>query len=322
MVCSLSFLMSERALAQAYGNESYRPTPPQNRTAQAQTPNRSVVNLNVKVLMNVEADSYMAIFHLSQVGERVGQVDTLINERISSFRAELNRLGITDKDLFTDMLTFVPVYEYELQKKLFSKKYNEIPKGFELKKNVHVLFDNEEKLSAIVTAAAKNEIYDLVKVNYYVKDVESVYAQLSKKALDIVKKKEAFHLQMGVDLSDRYRYFSENELMAYPKESYSTYQAYCNNNLFSANSVNSKTKFSQADKNTTLFYDPMDYKGFDAVINPVILKPVVQFTYHINMVYERAQPMKPETKPTIEKVIDNKYYIIKPDGSLQYLDIK
>jgi len=291
--------------------------------ATANNPNRNVTTFDINVLMNVEADSYMAIFHLAQVGKTAGHVDTLINKRIDGFRAELTKAGISKENVFTDVLTFVPVYEIEVTKKLFSKQYNEIPKGFEMKKNIHVLFEDENMLSSIVTAAATNEIYDFVKVNYYVKDVEAVYAKMMEKALAIVKKKEMFHQQLGVELTDRYRSFSDAKMMAYPNEHYSTYQAYTNNNLLNTSTVNGKTKIQRAAKSTTLFYNPTDYKNFDAVLNPIILKPVVQFTYSLKIVYERNNPKKPKEKsPTPEKIIENKYYIIKPDGTLQYLNIK
>jgi uncharacterized protein YggE len=291
--------------------------------AAAQLTSREVLMIDVNILMNAEADSYMAIFHLSQVGKTASQVDTLINRRINSFRSELNKIGITKENVFTDMLTFLPVYEMEVTKKLFSTQYNEIPKGFEMKKNIHVLFNDENILSDIVTAAAKNEIYDFVKVNYYVKDVEAVYDEMMAKALKVVKKKEAFQQQLGIDLADHYRYASDAKVMVYPNEYYTTYTAYTSNNLLSPIDINTKTKINAAEKNMTLFYSPIDYKNFDAVVNPIVLKPVVQFTYNLKVVYERNRPKTPkEPDATLEKVIENRYYILKPDGTLQLLNLK
>ena len=336
-IFSLLLLFSGEILAQAAGNVQQHQEGNVSYTIDRNTggwiskpslatvhnPNRNATTFDINVLMNVEADSYMAIFHLTQVGKRAGHVDTLINRRVEGFRSELMKIGVSKENVFTDVLTFVPVYEIEVTKKLFSKQYNEIPKGFEMKKNIHVLFEDENMLSSIVTAAAKNEIYDFVKVNYYVKDVEAVYAKMMEKALSIVKKKETFHQQLGVELTDRYRSFSDAKMMAYPNEHYSTYQAYTNNNLLNTSVVNGKTKVQRATKSTTLFYNPTDYKNFDAVLNPIILKPVVQFTYSLRIVYERNNPKTPkEVKPVPEKIIENKYYIIKPDGTLQYLDIK
>ncbi len=48
--------------------------------------------------------------------------------------------GVKEKDVFTDMLSFVPVYEIETTRKLFSKTYQEVPAGFEIQKNIHIRF--------------------------------------------------------------------------------------------------------------------------------------------------------------------------------------
>ena len=296
----------------------YQPTS----IAQAAAPNSSVVNFDVKVLYNVEADSYMAIFHLSQVGKTVGQVDTLINERINGFKNKLAGLGIPEKNVFSDMLTFVPVYEYEVQRKLFSKKYNEIPKGFELKKNVHVLFEDENLLEKIVSAAAQNEIYDFVRVNYYVKNLDEIYKKMRTEAKKLIKEKEGDYRELGIELDTLYRSISENKMLIYPYSSYSTYQAYSSNNLLNTANINGKSKVVQAQKSTTQFYNPIDYSKFDVVVNPIILKPVVQFTYNLVVLYERNKPKQPNSNIRYKTVKEKQFYLIRPDGSLQLLDVK
>lgn len=39
----------------------------------------------------------------------------------------------------------------------------------------------------------------------------------------------------------------------------------------------------------TFYFDPLDGNGFDTVINPVILEPVVQFTLYLKVTYEVAR---------------------------------
>jgi uncharacterized protein YggE len=287
--------------------------------AQASIPNRDRVQFDVRVLYNAPADSYLAIFHLTQVGSRAGETDTLMNERINGFITELKTLNIKDEDIFTDMLTFVPVYEIEVQRKLFSKKYNEIPKGFEMKKNIHVLFKDEADLDKIVTAAAKFEIYDLVRVNYFINDVAASYKKMQEKALALVKEKENYYRQLGVELDTLYRSISEGKMISYPYESYSSYSAYSSNNLLNTSKNN---KVRKARKSVTMYYKPIEYKNFDAVINPVVMKPVVQFTYNLQILYERRKSKTLKPRVQIKKQVEKQFYILKPDGNLQLLDIK
>lgn len=96
-------------------------------------PNSDDFELSVKGLANVKADAYVAIFSVTQVGKTAKEVNELINERINSGINSIKSLiGV---ETYVDMISFVPMYEYETEKKIFSKKtYNEVPAGFELKK--------------------------------------------------------------------------------------------------------------------------------------------------------------------------------------------
>ena len=96
-------------------------------------PSNSNLTIVVKGLANLTADNYVAIFSVAQVGKTTEEVNNLIDNRIN--QALTNLKAKQGLEIFVDMISFVPVYEYEVEKKLFSKKtYNEIPKGFELKK--------------------------------------------------------------------------------------------------------------------------------------------------------------------------------------------
>jgi len=328
----LSFVLTIQLFGQAAGNDAYgdkvyrydKHTGKYTETvvpnAQASALSNNIVDFDIRVLYNAPADSYLAIFHLTQVGSRAGETDTLMNERINGLKSELQKLQIRDENVFIDMLTFVPVYEVEVQRKLFSKKYNEIPKGFEMKKNVHVLFKKEGELDKIVTAAAKFEIYDLVRVNYFIDNVEGAYQRMREKALKLVKEKEKFYRDLGVELDTLYRSIAEAKVIAYPYESYSSYTAYSSNNLLD-NSNSGKNKVRQARKSVTMYYKPIEYSKFDAVIEPVILKPVVQFTYNLKIRYERNKPKAPAQRVKVKTKTQKQFFIIKPDGTLQLMDV-
>jgi hypothetical protein len=48
----------------------------------------------------------------------------------------------------------------------------------------------------------------------------------------------------------------------------------------------------KARKSRTFFFNPLDADGFDAVVNPVVIEPVVQFTLYLKVKYEVEQPSK------------------------------
>ena len=66
---------------------------------------------------------------------------------------------------------------------------------FELKKNIHVRYTDNKIVDALLIEAAKKEIYDIVKVDYIVKDNDEVYDTLRRASVDLMNKKlKEFHM--------------------------------------------------------------------------------------------------------------------------------
>lgn len=102
--------------------------------------------ISVKGLANVKAEQYVAIFSVTQTGESAEEVNKMMDQRINT---ALDRIRLNKSTgIYVDMISFVPVYQYHVEKKTFSKKtYNEVPAGFELKKNIHLKFTDPSQLN-------------------------------------------------------------------------------------------------------------------------------------------------------------------------------
>ncbi|MEI8203923.1 MAG: hypothetical protein WCH34_12965 [Bacteroidota bacterium] len=244
----------------------------------------SVIVIETNLMMNVKADEYVAIFGISQVSDSIEAGHQLINSRINNFTTAIAKLGVLPKDVFVDFISQVPIFEIEVEKKIFSKTYNEVPKGFELKKNIHVRYSDNKIVDALLIEAAKKEIYDIVKVDYIIKDNDEVYDTLRRASVDLMNKKLKEFKKLGLNIIPMYQTLNEDINTTYPIERYSSY------NTFSAASMagiksSSLTKYSLRNSQSSLYYNKVAYKNFDIVINPSILEPVVQYTYHLSMKY-------------------------------------
>ena len=51
-----------------------------------------------------------------------------------------------------------------------------------------------------------------------------------------------------------------------------------------------KYTLQNARKGRTFFFNALDADGFDFVVNPVVIEPVVQFTLYLKIKYEIEQP--------------------------------
>ena len=304
-----NFQQQQQTHTNANFNAQYRALP---RAAVILEGNR--VEISVNALLNQKADSYTAIFNVVQLGKTADETNSLLNARLDALLASLKSLGIRDEDMYVDMVNFVPKYEYDWSKKLFSPKtYTETPKGFELQKNIHVRYTVPALLDRIVTAAARQEIYDIVKVDYNVKDPQKHYAQLREAAFQYLNQIKKQYLAIGTRLDSAYTITAENAWVAYPINRYQSYQAYASQKI----DDHENGKVYRADKSTSRFYNAVPSNDYDIVINPDILEPAVQFSYNLLVRFTL-----PDRKPVEKILVKKEFVLVTPAGEVKTLKIE
>jgi uncharacterized protein YggE len=267
------------------------------------------MTLKCSAMMNVKADSYLAIFNLTQMGNTGKEADDIITKRTQPFVESLKTLGITTSDVYADMIYLIPIYNYEVEKKLFSKTYNEVPKGFEMQKNLHIRFKDANLIDDIVTLAAANEIYDLVTVEYFVKNSQTAYDTLRNRAVKYLAANAKRFEKLGLKLDGEFRIVSEKSEVTYPDGQYTDYDAFVSQSLEAARDKTVTT----IRKPKTVAYNKLSYESFDIVINPEFLEPVVQYTYELSVSYTlNKEKLEPK----------NHYFIVDNNGALKELQIK
>jgi uncharacterized protein YggE len=277
--------------------------------------NNNEVEISINALSNQKAESYTAIFSMLQVGKTADETNTLLNTRLDGFLADLKNLGIPAADIYVDMVNFLPKYEYDVSKKLFSKKtYTEIPKGFELQKNIHIRYTTPALLDRIVTAAARQEIYDIVKVDYFVSDPQKVYTQLRDAAFQYLAHIKTQYRTAGIKLDSAYTVTAENAWVAYPINRYETYQAFSTQRL---DNDEKNAVVNAADKPVSRFYNAVPANDYDIVINSAILEPAVQFSFNLIVRFTL-----PERKPAIRTEVKKEFLLVTPTGEVKTLKVE
>jgi uncharacterized protein YggE len=310
IVAMISLLLASPLFGQVAGNINYQ-TQVRFQESNIQTVFQSDAELlvTVKGLANVKADTYVAIFNVTQMGKTAEEVSKLIDERIRQATAGIKaKPGV---ELYVDMLSFVPIYEYEVEKKLFSKKtYNEVPAGFEVKKNLHIQYTNPELLNELIALLATAEIYDLVRVDYFSNQIEATKKALMAQAHKLLQEKlQHYQNLLPIELDSADKQVTDGYRVVLPVEMYKSYQAYSSSSL----SLGKSASAVQADKSTVLYYQPILDKEFDFVLNPTILEPVIQVLYEVKLKVRRKDPTK---QPS------NKYYLITPSGELKAVELR
>lgn len=246
----------------------------------------NMVSLKADVMVNVLPSAYIIILSAEQVNESFEMADSMLNTRFRKLKQGLRRLGVTEEDVHIDFISLVPQYEIEFSKKKHSITGNEIATGYELRKNIHVRVKNTALVDGIIVAAAEAEIYDLVKVDYVIENMEQIYQQLRLKAIEIVKMKMQPYAETGIKLKQLD--LGETRGSVYPAERYASYTAYKSGTPahFTRTDKKDIVQVNYTDKKSTVYYEKVPFGQFDHVINPTTNEPAVQFYFSLQVNYK------------------------------------
>jgi uncharacterized protein YggE len=286
-------LAARAGLAQVGGNVGYgqvggRARAEQNERARRQLtreempPTNTAMFIDASVLMNVKADEFVATFGVAVEGDTVEACQEKMNAAIAAFSAALKPLGIGPDALFVDFTAQTKVYDYKVEGSLAREQLA----GFELKKTVAVRYRDKALIDGLVVAASRAKVYDLVKVDYVVTDLAPIQERLDEAAAAVIKAKAARHERLfGIKHNAPPQVYAERTSAYFPTEMYDSYTA-GESQAISGGPDRARTTVQSLRKSRTFYYNPLSADGFDRVIDPVVLEPVVQFTLYLKLRYE------------------------------------
>jgi uncharacterized protein YggE len=287
------FLTTRAGVAQVGGNVSYgqaggRARADQNERAKRQLsrdempPTDTTMFIDASVLMNVKADEFVATFGVAEEAETVEACQAKMDATIAAFTEALKPLGIGPEALFVDFTAQTKVYGYKVEGNLAREHLA----GFELKKTVAIRYRERALIDRLVLAASRAKVYDLVKVDYVVTNLAPIQERLAEAAADVVKAKAVRHERLlGIKLRAVPQIYAERSSAYFPTEMYDSYTA-GESEAVSGGPDRARTTVQSLRKSRTFYFNPLNADGFDRVIEPVVLEPVVQFTLYLKLKYE------------------------------------
>ncbi len=257
MFCLLFFVNSicfaQVAGNQIYSNQNYDKNLRQTETGNGnlktnESPDYQTYSIESSVLLNVKPDSYIAVFGFDRLGSTSDNSNSQVNAVFEDFVKSLQSLGISKDDVFIDFITQSTTI------------VDQTTRAFQTRKTMAVRYKDRKLFEKIVTLAASKDIFDLVKVDYVVSDLEKVRGELFAQASDILKSKHKKYMDtFGITLNPRGLAIEKYDAF-YPSERYKGYVK-------------------------SFYYEPIEQKSFDRVINSVGIEPLVQFTVYLRMDY-------------------------------------
>lgn len=258
MFCIL-FFVNSICFAQAAGNQIYsdqnygrnlrKPEVGNGNLKTSESPEYQTYAIESSVLLNVKPDSFIAVFGFDRLGSTSDNSNAQVNAVFNDFSKSLQSLGVSKDDVFIDFIT------------QSITNVDQTTRAFQTRKTISVRYKDRDLFEKIVTLAASKDIFDLVKVDFIVSDLEKVRADLFAQAAEILKAKHKKYVDtFGITLNPRGLSVERYDAF-YPSERYKGYQK-------------------------SFYYEPIEQKGFDKVINMVGVEPMVQFTVYLRMDYD------------------------------------
>lgn len=299
LALSIAVTSCGAARAQASGNVGYAQGGGSGRAEQQERgkrvlgerdvpPTQTSMFVEASVLMNVLADEHVAVFAVAQECAAAAECNQKMDAVTGQFAGELKQLGVRAEDVFVDFAAQNKIYGFAVEGAVARERLV----GFELKKNVSVRYRDRGVLDRLVLAAARAKIFDLVKVDYVVTDAAAVQNKLAEEAARVVREKAARYERLyGIRLAQPPQIYAERASTYFPAEMYDSYVAHESESV-DADDYRRRYAVHNARKGRTFFFNALNADGFDAVVNPVVVEPVVQFTLYVRVKYEIEQPKK------------------------------
>jgi uncharacterized protein YggE len=237
--------------------------------------------IQAKVLTNVFADSFVVTIGVSEYAKTLKEANTKIDDKIQKFISELkSKFGISSSDIYIDMTTQTQISDYKVN----GNNAEQFISGFEQKKNVIVKLKDIKDLDKIIVVASEFEIYDIAKVDYIVTDINKIYTQLFQSAMEVINgKKDLYVKATNIKLKTTSEIYGESFYSFFPTQLYNNYTPNITTEYYD---YNSSSKRKDLRKNTTYFYDHINYSGFDEIINPTIIEPTVEFILMLQIKFD------------------------------------
>ena len=248
-------------------------------------PSATSMFVEANVLMNVRADEYVAVFAIAHEGESLADCSRKMDATLKTFTDDIKALGIVGDDVFVDFIAQHKIYGFDLTGNIAKEKLV----GFDLKKNVSIRYTDQALLDKITAAAARSQVFDLVKVDYIIKDLNKIQDRLTEEAARVLKQKTSrYQKLLGITLRPPMQVYAEKFATHYPTELYDSYTAAESETMSNAAYRQNYTT-QLARKNRTFYFNGLDADGFDDVITSVYNEPVVQCTLYLKVKYEVEQ---------------------------------
>ena len=137
----------------------------------------------------VKPESLRLVFAVTSEEKSSQACAAAVKASITKIQDGLRPLKIEPKNVIEDFIVVVPRYTWELAKLENREFVKEIPDGFRMQSNLHILCKDEAEAMAVMDVAFKAGVSEIVSFDYWHSDLDQHKREALKRALDEAKSK-------------------------------------------------------------------------------------------------------------------------------------
>lgn len=245
----------------------------------------SSIVIQVDILENAIADYYLVTLGITQRGKTVAETYDSLNKTCDKLATSLKQKGFGSDKIKFD---FVNQYKILELKELNSSTYKEEHTGFEANQTATIRIEKIEDLQDILLVASQAGIYDLVKVDYMLNDLNAHKQKLMAEAISALETKKNFYIKTAnMKLEPHGSIYSENYVAIQPAAQYHEFRSASSSEVDSYGE--SRYKVITEPRPLSFYYETDSQTKYDKVLNPQIFTPSLQLVYTLQVKYNLAK---------------------------------
>lgn len=271
---------------------------------------KDALSFEVNILNNVRADVYVVTLGVNEENISVEACNSKINHRIEKFMESLSKVGIKKSEVYVDFISQTKIYDYLSDSEGERIEIQQVDVGFEIKKNIIFKLSKLELFDEILELASKQNIHNIINVEYYVENQDLIYSEMLEEAMKIQKERLKL-LNLKESEWEMEPMISINFYSIQPGHQYKKFQAYESGTVSYSNYYNNNSVIVRKEerKSNSFYFDGLDSNSFDKILNAS--SPVIglQFMMNLKVSYVKKEKEK------------KNYYIVTPNGDLKTLEL-
>ncbi len=185
---------------------------------------KNYITIEGKAEKRVEATAMRIVLALMAEEETAPECQAACQKLEDEFLKALADLEIDRTAIAVDFISILPVYEWEVETRQDKNMAVEKRAGFRMQSNVHIEVPNEQRARAVLQAAFKLDISDIIAFDYGNDDLDQIKIAARKEALKVAREKAQVLLEAMFDEPPKPLNVHESTRVIFPRTQYGSFE--------------------------------------------------------------------------------------------------